>query len=161
MEWADARVWRAVPGLHDVPPNGPLHDTLFHTHLTQHAFLQLWTGQQLKFPDPKDFKALGDLLAWVRTYYRDVAPFLGQLDEAQLRSPLPVQWARHFTERTGREPGATTLAETLFQVTSHSTYHRGQANARLRALGVEPPLVDYIAWIWLGRPRPEWPDLSS
>lgn len=45
------------------------------------------------------------------------------------------------------------LKEKLHQV---STYHRGQANSRLRELGGKPPLVDYIAWIWFGRPAPRW-----
>jgi uncharacterized damage-inducible protein DinB len=44
----------------------------------------------------------------------------------------------------------------MIQVATHSTYHRGQVNARLREVGGEPPLVDYIAWIWFGRPAPEW-----
>jgi uncharacterized damage-inducible protein DinB len=55
---------------------------------------------------------------------------------------------------------APTLAETMLQVASHSTYHRGQVNARLRELAGEPPLVDYIAWIWFGRPAPEWNAVS-
>jgi uncharacterized damage-inducible protein DinB len=42
----------------------------------------------------------------------------------------------------------------------HTVYHRGQVNARVRALGGEPPLVDYIAWLWLGRPAPEWPVIA-
>ncbi len=49
-----------------------------------------------------------------------------------------------------------TLAETVLQITSHTTYHRGQVNMRLRELGAEPPLTDFIAWIWLGRPEAEW-----
>jgi uncharacterized damage-inducible protein DinB len=56
-----------------------------------------------------------------------------------------------------RKPESTTIGETILQVALHSIYHRGQVNARLRALGQEPPLVDYIAWIWLGRPDPKWP----
>ncbi len=39
----------------------------------------------------------------------------------------------------------------------HSTHHRGQVAARLRELGGEPPLVDFIAWLWWKRPEPEWP----
>ena len=35
----------------------------------------------------------------------------------------------------------------------------GQINARLREIGGEPPLVDYIAWIWLGRPTVNWPSI--
>ena len=25
-------------------------------------------------------------------------------------------------------------------------------------LGAEPPVVDYIAWVWLERPAPTWPE---
>jgi uncharacterized damage-inducible protein DinB len=49
----------------------------------------------------------------------------------------------------------------MFQVTSHSTHHRGQVNARLRALGGEPPLVDYIAWVWFGKPAADWAVAAS
>jgi len=41
-------------------------------------------------------------------------------------------------------------------VALHSLYHRGQVNARLREVGGTPPLVDYIAWLWFGRPAAEW-----
>ena len=41
-----------------------------------------------------------------------------------------------------------TSAETAPHVAMHTTHHRGQVNARLRELGAEPPLVDYIAWLW-------------
>ncbi|HLG57803.1 MAG TPA: hypothetical protein VI485_20835 [Vicinamibacterales bacterium] len=41
-------------------------------------------------------------------------------------------------------------------MTSHSTYRRGQVNERFREVGGEPPLVDDIAWIWFGRPEPDW-----
>jgi len=53
------------------------------------------------------------------------------------------------------------LAKTAFQVTGHSTCHRGQVNTRLRELGAYPPLVDYIAWLWLGRPAADWGGVSG
>jgi hypothetical protein len=37
----------------------------------------------------------------------------------------------------------------------------GQVNVRLRELGCEPPLVDFIAWIWLGQPSADWDSLSA
>jgi uncharacterized damage-inducible protein DinB len=70
--------------------------------------------------------------------------------------PLAMPWAAQIAERLGRSIGTTTIGEACFQVTSHSTYHRGQVNARLRELGAEPPLVDYIAWLWFDRPAAEW-----
>jgi uncharacterized damage-inducible protein DinB len=66
-----------------------------------------------------------------------------------------------YQQRMGRSFEAPTLAETMLQVASHSTYHRGQVNARLREISGEPPLVDYIAWIWFGRPAPDWTATAS
>jgi len=64
-----------------------------------------------------------------------------------------VGWSSSADRRASSTP---TLAETIFQVTSHSTYRRGQVNERFREVGGEPPLVDDIAWIWFGRPEPDW-----
>ena len=41
----------------------------------------------------------------------------------------------------------------------HSTYHRGQINTRFRELGGEPAMVDFIAWVWLGKPKSEWGEI--
>ena len=65
---------------------------------------------------------------------------------------MVMPWAKRFRA----DAAATRMRDTLLQVPMHSTYHRGQVNARLRELGAEPPLTDYIAWIWIGRPRAEW-----
>ena len=35
-------------------------------------------------------------------------------------------------------------------------YHRGQNATRLRELGGEPPLTDFVAWLWKGRPDGKW-----
>jgi len=48
------------------------------------------------------------------------------------------------------------FGETLMPVASHSTHHRGQVCARIRELGSEPPLTDFIAWIWSSRPAASW-----
>jgi uncharacterized damage-inducible protein DinB len=40
----------------------------------------------------------------------------------------------------------------------HSAYHRGQVASQLRELGGEPPLTDFVAWIWLDRPPADWGD---
>lgn len=39
-----------------------------------------------------------------------------------------------------------TLAQIMTHVINHSTYHRAQIAARLRALNIAPPLTDYIAF---------------
>ena len=77
------------------------------------------------------------------------------------RAEATVVARRSTEQRLGRKPSGTTVGETGLQVALHSTYHRGQVTARLREVGGEPPLVDYIAWVWLGRPAAEWPAVAS
>jgi uncharacterized damage-inducible protein DinB len=52
--------------------------------------------------------------------------------------------------------GGATTGECLLQLALHTAYHRGQVATRLRERGSEPPLTDFIAWIWMHRPAPDW-----
>jgi uncharacterized damage-inducible protein DinB len=151
-------VWDAVP--QDGEPDARLRFLLVHIHVVQRAFLHVWTERSLgeAFKEPEDFATLGEVRAWARPYYRDAHAFVDALTDDRLSNVLVMPWAAQLTETLGRPPGQTLVADTCFQVTSHSTYHRGQVNARLREIGKEPPLVDYIAWVWFGRPHPEWTD---
>ena len=46
----------------------------------------------------------------------------------------------------------TPVRDVLDHVLLHGAHHRGQANAALRAAGVEPPWVDLVRWVRLGEP---------
>jgi uncharacterized damage-inducible protein DinB len=157
MEWADARVWAAVPT--EEPADPRLHRLLLHIHTVQFAFLTIWRGGDLNEVFNRASAAssrLADVVSWAHTYYPQAYAFLDALHDEGLAQPVEMPWAAEVTNILGRVPGVTTLAETVVQVTSHSTYHRGQVNLCLRDLGAEPPLVDYIAWLWNGRPAAEW-----
>lgn len=156
MEWADAQVWSAVLAHAEATDNTALHERLHHLHHVQHAFLQVWRGQYTRTP-PARFSDGAALLKWAREYYRQVEEYLGALDEGDLNQPIEVPWSRMVESRLGREAEALSLGETLLQVVMHSTYHRGQVNMQLRGLGGEPPLTDFIVWLWLGKPQPDWP----
>jgi uncharacterized damage-inducible protein DinB len=96
------------------------------------------------------------MAVWARPYYADARRFFDSLDSSALGAPVTMPWVEEYQKREGRTFSTPTLSETIFQVVSHSTYHRGQVNIRLRELGGEPPLVDFIAWAWFGRPTPDW-----
>ena len=155
MEWADAAVWRAAlahpPAAHDAR----LRDLLLHLHAVQRAFLHVWMARPVALPEADAFADIGEVHAWSLPYYAELTEYLATLDDASLARPIEMPWIAGFEERTGRRFDKPTLAETIFQVTSHSTYHRGQVNMRLREIGGEPPLVDFIAWIWFGKPAAE------
>jgi len=155
MEWADAEVWRAVLGCDEARQDEKLRDSLYHLHVAQRAFLRIWRAEPINAAYPR-FERTSELCDWGRTYYDEARSYLEALPDEHAREPIPVAWAERMTQLLGRPPAKTTLADTLVQVPMHSMYHRGQVNSKLRALGGKPPLVDYIAWVWYGRPGPTW-----
>ena len=155
MQWADAVVWKAVLSFPAATKDAKLQEILYHLHATQRAFLKAWRGESFEEGFPK-FSEAQALRKWARVYYAEAKNHLSPLDEEGLKQPMPLPWAAMVELRFGRSPESTTLGETALQVALHTTYHRGQVNARLRELGCEPPLVDYIAWLWQGRPAAEW-----
>jgi len=154
MDWADALVWRAVFSAPATTDDSVIRHRLHHMHLVQRAFLLIWRGEPMEIKGTDSF-APDQLARWGREYHRDVASFLVSLTPASLDAEVHLPWASHFTptNTTFHNPS---MGETLMQVTAHSTYHRGQVNARLREIGVEPPLTDFIAWVWYGKPAPAW-----
>lgn len=160
MQWADALVWAAALSSSEAADDLALRGKLFHTHMVQRAFLSVWNDRTFTSP-PTEPPELLTALKSARDYYTGLAEFFSASGVDDLERPVVLPWAGGFARRLGREPATPTLAETILQVVMHSTYHRGQVNARLRELGTEPPLTDYIAWIWFGRPEAQWPALSS
>jgi uncharacterized damage-inducible protein DinB len=74
-----------------------------------------------------------------------------------LRGSVPDSLLRKAEARLGIGATTPTICDTVLQVVTHSTYHRGQVNARLRELGCDPPLTEYFVWVWRGKPAADWP----
>jgi uncharacterized damage-inducible protein DinB len=160
MEWADAAVWTSVLANESGPEDAKIRAYLYHLHMVQRAFLRTWRGEARETPYPT-FNDAQSLMLWGRAYYGEAFAHLRTLSDEMVSEPMPVPWASMVERRLGRAPETTTIGETVLQVALHSLYHRGQINTRLRDVGVAPPLVDYIAWVWLGRPEPDWPFVGS
>lgn len=156
MEWADAAVWRTVLGSAPAKTDEVVKSRLHHIHMVQRAFFNVWRQAPHSSNAGTDL-SLEQLVAWGKEHHARVPDYLATLSEADLDRPVVMPWASSLAERLGREPGVPLLGETMLQIASHSTHHRGQVNARLRELGAEPPLTDFIAWIWFGKPQAEWP----
>jgi uncharacterized damage-inducible protein DinB len=161
MEWADARVWDAALKLAATRTDETLRAYLLHLHTVQRAFLDAWTDRPFNFRSDFSGTTLDGEYPTVQGYYASARAWLTSVDEAQLASPVVLPWTKWVETHLGRPPAPITLGETILQVIMHSTHHRAQANARLRAIGGDPPLVDYIAWLWRDRPRPEWVAAAS
>jgi uncharacterized damage-inducible protein DinB len=161
MEWADARMWGAVLTTHGAYEDERLRAILAHLHNGQHAFLQAWKGEPPTFRRASEFPQPAGLYAYAISYYPLGREFLESADDTQLGEPLILPWAGLVEQHVGKPLAPTTLAETIVQLFSHTTHHRAQISSRIRAVGGEPPLVDYIGWVWFGRPQPEWPQAGA
>ena len=161
MEWADARVWDVALRIPEARGDETLKRLMLHLHGVQKAFLDAWTAQPFAFRNDYSGTSLEAELASVRAYYASARSFIEGLSESQMTMPLVLPWSKLARKVIGRPAGPTTLGETVLQVLTHSGHHRAQANSRLRALGAQPPVIDYIAWVWLERPSPAWPDVVT
>ena len=160
MEWADAVVWSSVMASSGEQTDAKLRDYLHHLHMVQYAFLKTWRGEPLEMPK-QSFDDAQSLMLWGRAYYGKAMAHLATLNDEKLSEPMALAWSGMVEQVLGRSPETTTVGDTVLQVALHSLYHRGQINTRLREVGEKPPLVDYIAWVWFGRPAPVWPPVNQ
>ncbi|MHB0972347.1 MAG: DinB family protein [Thermoanaerobaculia bacterium] len=157
QEWADALIWSAVVARADAAKDAWIVAKLLHMHTVQRAFLQIWRTEPIAIPEVASFESAAAVAAWGRGTHAEVSLFLKTLDEEKLSHDVALPWAGQISRVIGRPPAPSCLRDTLIQVPMHSTHHRGQVATRIREAGGNPPLTDYIAWIWMGRPQPEWP----
>lgn len=156
MAWADATVWEMVQANPAARDDAKVRDVLYHVHLVQHAFLRTWRGEPRDTPFPT-FAEPSGLMQWAIDFHRDAGTHLATMAEGAFAAPMPLAWADMVAAAIGRPPALTTFGDTVLQVPLHSLHHRAQVNARLRELGMTPTIIDYIAWIWFGRPAAVWP----
>jgi uncharacterized damage-inducible protein DinB len=121
----------------------------------QSVYLQAWRGDPFVVTELSSYPDLPAIEAWARPYYPKVAAFAGSVDATRLGQVLDYPWTNLIVEKFG-SVAPSTLSDSAWQVVLHTTYHRGQVATRLREIGGEPPLVDFMVWVWGGRPAPEW-----
>lgn len=163
MAWADALVARAVLSSPDATADQKTCELLKHYNVTQRAFLALWRQAPLDefrnlANEPTD---VASTLAAMQRYYAELSRWMATVGEGQQHEALVVPWAGLLEQKLGCKPEPVTIGVSMVQVAMHSAHHRAQVSLRLRQLGSEPPLVDFIAWAWMGRPSPEWPEASA
>jgi uncharacterized damage-inducible protein DinB len=161
MAWADATVWSAILKAPPASADAKLAETLHHVHLVQHLFRQAWAGDPFQLRDRADFADVRELARWGRQAHGEIATFVSGADTADFDREIRVPWAAHFEQRASRTAAPHTVGESILQVAMHTSHHRGQLCTRLRQLAVEPPTIDFIVWLWSGRPEADWSALEG
>jgi uncharacterized damage-inducible protein DinB len=156
MAWADATVFSALLGQPQAGQDEPLLRRLRHLHLTQKVFLDVCQDRAIN-PQETDALGVAELARFARDVHQSLQRFQGALAPGELDREVALPWADLVSRNLGFEIAQPSLGQVLLQVSAHSSYHRGQVNARLRELGLEPPMTDFIAWVWVRKPAPPWP----
>ena len=154
MLWADNEVWNKVLESPVAQNDKRIKDLLFHLHQVQYAFYFLWNDLPLEIPKPEEFADLKSIAKWGFEYQQKLTHFILSERASDKEKIVQIPWSVFFERKTKQKVVPATLEETMLQVASHSTYHRGQINTRFRELGGDPASVDFIVWVWLGKPDP-------
>jgi uncharacterized damage-inducible protein DinB len=157
--WADAEVWKKILPFEAAYNDERIKKLLYHLHQVQYAFYFLWNELPMEIPKPEEFSDLKSIAKWGFEYQQKLDEFLFSSISYEKDKVIQIPWSVFMERKIGKKVVPATLEETMLQVASHSTYHRGQINTRFRELGGEPAMVDFIAWVWLGKPKSEWGEI--
>ena len=120
---------------------GSLHATLAHTYGAEWVWLERARGVSPPgLPTPGEIPTPAALREKWLALQEDLAGFSRGLTAERLFSTVTY----------GNFQGETwtyTLADVLFDVVNHSTYHRGQVATHLRQLGKTPVATDYVRFL--------------
>jgi uncharacterized damage-inducible protein DinB len=152
MQWADAEVWKKILNFPDSENDERIKKLLYHLHQVQYAFYFLWNDLPMEIPKPEEFSDLKSIAKWGLDCQQKLNEFLSSAKANEKEKILQIPWSVFLERKIKQKVVPATLEETMLQVASHSSYHRGQINTRFRELGGDPASVDFIVWIWLGKP---------
>ncbi len=149
-EWADAEHWHAFETYPPALGDTAICERLHHIHLVQHGFLWVTSPQRggFAFKKLEDFPNMADLKNYGRQGLAEMNELLQKTDANRLEEVIEVPWFQPALKISVRQA--------LTQAAMHSHYHRGQNATRLRELGGEPPMTDFIVWLRDGKPAARW-----
>ena len=156
MMWADAEVWKKVLLFESAENDDKIKKLLYHLHQVQYAFYSLWNNMPIELPKAETFVNLKSIAKWGFDYQQKLNGFLISEKIPEKDKLVDIPWSKFAERKFGKKIYPATFEETVMQIVSHSTYHRGQINARLRELGGEPASVDFIVWVWIGKTKADF-----
>ena len=149
QEWADAMHWKAIESIPALLHDHELQQCLYHIHLTQYGYRCIISGDTFVYKPFEEFREVNLLKKFAVENHKRLVALVSDIDPAKLMESVTIPWFKN-------PPLTISLENALVQATLHSHYHRGQNAHRIRTLGGQPPLIDFIAWISANRPPAAW-----
>jgi uncharacterized damage-inducible protein DinB len=134
--WADAEYWKVFRGDARLVEDPGIRKRLNHMVTASEMLQMLARGETPDFGQMKDRESAEDLEAAMQKAHEGLAATLASIDLDRIVK-LP---------RGPKGPFEAPAGVLLLQALTHSQHHRGQNAARMRELGVNPPMTDYVVW---------------
>jgi uncharacterized damage-inducible protein DinB len=147
-EWANAvffHAWAKSPAR----DHEEMRQRVGHVLGVQAGFLSVLRGDPPGQPPTGPSPSFDELKSRAVTGHAEMRQFVASLNPATLAKTVQVPW---FPS----PPCVITIGEALVQVAMHTQHHRGQLMTRLKDFGGQPLNVDWIIWLWKGKPAARW-----
>ena len=146
--YANAMLLGAIGAHEQASADTELRNLLHHIILANWFWLSLFLNETFDVSAESQCPhSLKDIAALYRQTHDRELEWMSRINDSEFERTLVTPF---FPDRT------FSLAEAVMQVCLHSHGHRAQCATRLRALGGEPPPLDFILWL-KDRPRADWP----
>jgi uncharacterized damage-inducible protein DinB len=147
-EWANAVFFHAW-GKSPARDHEEMRRRVGHIIGVQAGFLAVLRGEPPGGPPAGPPASYDELKARAETCHAGLRDLAAGLDDAALARTVRIPW---FPD----PPCVITVAQALVQAAMHTQHHRGQCMTRLKDFGGEPKNVDWIIWLWKGKPAARW-----
>lgn len=140
--WADAEHWKALHVNAALLEDQEMRKRLSHMTTACKMLQTLARGETPDMAAMKDRESIAEIESAMAKANEDLAATLASVDLEKMVA-LP---------RGPKGPFEAPAGVLLLQALTHSLHHRGQNAARMRDLGVTPPMTDFVFWYALGKP---------
>jgi uncharacterized damage-inducible protein DinB len=141
--WADATHWKTLRENAALLEDAEIRKRLNHMVAAMKLLTGLARGEMPDHAPAKDIDSIDDLAAAMRNAQTNLTSVLESVDLDRMIA-LP---------RGPKGPFEAPAGVLLLQAFMHGQHHRGQNSSRMRQLGVDPPMTDFVIWYALGRPN--------
>lgn len=147
-EWANA-VFFHTWGKSPAREHEEMRRRVRHVVGVQAGFLAVLHGESSAFDPDAPLPSFDELRVRAAAGHAGLRTFVASLDVASAERTVQIPW---FPD----PPCVIRVSEALVQVAMHTQHHRGQLMTRLKDFGGEPKNVDWIIWLWKGKPAGRW-----
>jgi uncharacterized damage-inducible protein DinB len=148
-EWADAHFLRAWEQTSDAANDKEMLQRWEHVTAVQNAFCNTLKGSEVTFSRHDEFPPILELKRRSQSIHDQLKKLLQEYTSEDLDQRVAIPWFP--------DPSITlTRMEAITQIVMHTQHHRAQNMTKLQTYGGKPGIVDWILWVFKGKPEAKW-----